>query len=87
MCNCGTWARIPSQGTHDGKYPPPEHHPDCEDYKAERFVRVIHHGSSCTMEPHEVDGFIEDGSGGEYKFEDVFLTRYQFNQMHEFNGF
>lgn len=87
MCNCGIWARIPSQGTQDGKYPPPDHHPCCEDFKLERFIRVGHGGISCVMEPQEVDDFIEDGGGGEYRFSDVFITRDQFEKLSEFEGF
>lgn len=86
MCNCGTWARLPYIGTYDGKYPPPLHHPDCEDYKAERFVRVMYDGSWCVMEPDDAADMTADSEGG-YQTEDVFITRDQFERMPEFNGF
>jgi hypothetical protein len=86
MCNCGTWARLPHQGTHDYKYPPPDHHPDCEDFKTERFLRVEYDGSWCVMEPMEASDLIGSGNG-EYTTEQVFLTRDQFEKLPEFAGF
>lgn len=86
MCNCGTWARLPHQGTHDGKYPPPSHHPDCEDFKVEEFSRVEHDRTACVMEPHEAAAMIADGDS-QYKVTPVMLTRDQFERMGEFAGF
>jgi hypothetical protein len=86
MCNCQTWARLPHQGTHDGKYPPPEHHPDCEDFKPEQFSRVEYDGTACIMEPNEAAAMIADGDC-QYNVTPVLLTRDQFSRMGEFAGF
>lgn len=86
MCNCGTWARLPHQGTHDGKYPSPLHHTDCEDFKQEEFSRVEHDGSACVMEPQEAAAMVAD-SDCQYVVTSVMLTRDQFERMGEFAGF
>ena len=86
MCNCQSWARLHEQGTHDGKYPSPLHHQDCEDFKQEEFSRVEHDGSACVMEPHEAKSMIED-SDCPYKVTPVMLTRDQFERMGELAGF
>lgn len=86
MCNCLTWARLPEQGTHGGKYPPPAHHPNCEDFKAERFVRVMYDGIWCVMEVDDAADLIAE-SEEKYATEDVFLTSDQFERMEEFSGF
>lgn len=85
MCNCQTLARIPSTGTYDGKYAPPLHHPDCEDYKAERFMRVMYDGTPCTVEHGDVESLIGEGIG--YEISEVMLTRDQFDALPEFDGF
>jgi hypothetical protein len=84
MCNCQTWARVP---TGNFNYPQPNHHPDCEDYKLEPFVRIEHcDGGHCVMEPREAAGFVADG-GGEYTTTDIRLTRDQFDKIKDFEGF
>lgn len=85
MCNCQTWARLPHQGTHDGKYPPPLHHPDCEDFKQEEYSRVEYDGIHCIMEPHEAAAMIAD-SDCQYTVSPVMLTHDQFNNLAEFSG-
>ena len=85
MCNCQTWRRIPQQGTHGGKYSPPDHHPDCEDYKTERFLRVVYDGTYCLIEPGDLTDLMGDEGG--YEVEEVFITRDQFDRVPEFQGF
>lgn len=86
MCNCQTWARLPERGTHGGKYPPPEHHPDCEDFKVEEFTRIEYDGTACVMEPHEAAAMIADDGETGYVVSPVMLTRDQFNNLGEFAG-
>lgn len=86
MCNCATVCRIPDIETDNGRWPMPRHAPMCEDYKTERFVRVMYDGSWCVMEPDDAEDMIAE-SGEEYQTEDVFLTRDQFERMPEFQGF
>jgi hypothetical protein len=81
MCNCQTWCRIPI----NTKYPQPLHHQDCEDYKLERFVRVVYDGTPCVVEPGDVEALIGASEG--YEISDVMLTRDQFERMPEFDGF
>ena len=81
MCECATWARIPRDN-----FPPANHHYDCKEYKAERFVRVIYDGNNCIMEPDDAADMIADGDGG-YQTEDVFMSRDQFDKLPEFDGF
>lgn len=86
MCNCMTLARTPEMTDHGGKYPPANHHPSCEDFRLDPFVRVEHDGSWCVMEPAELDAFVQGCETG-YKVETVMLTRDQFENIPEFNGF
>lgn len=85
MCNCLTICRLPDIET-DGRWPRPEHSPACEDYKTEKFVCVSYGGQWCLMEPDEAKTFIAE-SGDEYKTEEIFLTRDQFEALPEFDGF
>ena len=85
MCNCVTMCRVPDIETDDGRWPMPRHAPRCEDYREERFVRVTYDGSWCILEPSDAEDMIADG--GDYKTEDVYLTRDQFDALPEFTGF
>ena len=89
MCNCQTACRIPDIETDNSRWPVPRHAPMCEDYKTERFVRLVYDGSWCVMEPDDAKDMIADGiaEGEEYQAEDVFLTRDQFGALPEFSGF
>ena len=86
MCNCQSWARLPDQGTHGGKYPPPEHYPDCEDFKLKVFSRVEYDGVACVMEPHEATTMMADEKD-QYNVTTVMLTSDQFERMGDFAGF
>ena len=85
MCNCGAWARTPDQGTHGGKYPPPNHHQGCEDYKVEKFLRVAYDGTYCVIAPGDLVDLMGEDDG--YEVNEVFITRDQFERMPEFDGF
>lgn len=81
MCECTAWARIPRDN-----FPIAEHHYDCKEYKAERFVRVISNGADCIMEPEEAADMITDWYG-DYQIEDVFMSRDQFDRLPDFAEF
>ena len=85
MCNCLPWARTPEMTNHGGKYPSANHHPHCEDYKLQDYVRVTYDGSSCIMEPSEAQAVVDSDS--EYTTEVVQLTEDQFQALPEFSGF
>jgi hypothetical protein len=74
-----------SQG---GKYQPAFHHPNCEDFKLEKFARVEFDGQFCVMEMHELDSFMSEADEPEQcKVSTVEITRDQFERMPELNGF
>lgn len=80
MCNCIGMGR-----TFDDelpKFPPSNHHPKCEEYKQEKFIRISLDGASAIFEESEAAEFTDS----EYKKEDIFLTRDQFEKMEEFAG-
>lgn len=57
----------------------------------ERFVKITYDGSSCTMEPDEAISFMGavkyDDETEDYKHEDVYMTREEFEALPEFEGF
>lgn len=85
MCNCMTMCRIPTD-ENGGKYPMSNHHPNCEDFKQEKFTVVEHDGTRCVMEPQEAEAMLAD-SDEQYTVSTVMLTRDQFDRTPEFNGF
>ena len=86
MCNCRSMVRIPDIETQNGKYPMPEHAPNCEDYKLEAFAKVTYDGISCIMEINEASRMVFE-SEELYELTNVYLTRDQFENMEEFSGF
>ena len=86
MCNCIAVCRLPDIETNNGQWTMPRHAPMCEDYKIERFVRLIYDGNWCVMTPDDAADTIAD-SNDEYQIEDVFLTPDQFDALPEFSGF
>jgi len=91
MCDCVTMCWIFDQITENGRFPVPNHHPKCEDYKAKRYIRLF--------DPDSGDGFI-DTCENQYGYmssdefdsmnlrqEDVVLTEDQFLKLKEFTGF
>jgi len=88
MCLCkeNNWCRAWEE-TQDGKYPPSEHAPGCDEYKTEKFIRITFDGSSCTIEPRELKDWLGDEDEDAYIIEDIFLTRDQYENLPEFQGF
>lgn len=91
MCNCKSMVRIPDSETMNGKYPMPVHSPACEDFTQEEFTRLEYDGTYCIMEPHEAKAMIADENCSEdgvvYDVSTVLLTRDQFDNLKEFEGF
>lgn len=79
-CECITWARVPTDNL-----PPSDHHPTCQHYKLETFIRLEYDGSSCVMEPHEAAN--RDDPETEYRVTEVQMTRDQFERLPDFGGF
>lgn len=88
-CVCRIWCRsdMGGQMINGKKYPAPDHADGCPAQKRERFVRVEYGRTACVIEPHECDAMRGDLVADHYTFTDVFLTRDQFEQMEEFQGF
>lgn len=88
MCLCkeNNWCRDLSDGTHGGKYPISDHHPACDEYRLEEFTILEHDGVRCIMEKHEADEVVREGDE-EYTVSSVLLTRDQFENIPEFQGF
>lgn len=83
MCNCTNMARTLEE-TQGGRFAPSKHSPACEDFESERFVEITINESTCIMEPHEARGCIEDET--EFTVNDIYLTRDQFDNLKEFEG-
>jgi len=83
-CRCLGFCWVPE--IFDHKYPRPRHHPNCEEYKTETFTVVEFDGVRCVMQPNEAKQMIEE-SEDEYVVSSVELTRDQFDNMEEFEGF
>lgn len=92
MCLCreNNWCRDWHE-TQGGKYPASEHAPGCDEYKTERFVRVGLYGSWCLMEPDAaivmMDEVKYNDDAEDYIYEEVYLTRDQYEALPEFEGF
>jgi len=88
MCLCkeNNWCRI-WQETQDGKYPPSEHAPGCNEYKQEEFTVIEYDGTRCVMEQHEAKEMLADDENAGYTVSAVMLTRDQFERMPDFQGF
>lgn len=86
MCNCRNHTRLWEE-TQDGKYPPSNHAPTCEDFRTERFVRLTYDGVPCVVEPNEARQMLEDDEDPlAYEVADVWLTRDQFEKLADFEG-
>lgn len=85
MCKENNWCRIWHE-TQDGKYPPSEHAPGCNEYKQEEFTVIEYDGARCVMDMHEAKAMLAE-SEEQYAVSTVLLTRDQFERMPEFNGF
>ena len=85
MCNCKDWCRIPTE-ENGGKYPMSIHHPNCEDFEQFEYTRVELDGTVCVMDTIEATMLLADADE-DYKVSSVFLTRDQFENLKEFEGF
>lgn len=83
MCNCKSMARTPEE-TSEGKYPLSNHHPNCEDFKTEKFYRVTVDNTSSVFEPKDTLGMFDDDT--EFDIETIYITRDQFEKLPEFTG-
>lgn len=84
-CTCRSWVRQPDIETQNGKYPMPDHHLNCGEYKLIAFARLIHDGLSCVMEQNEALEVVKDIEGP-YELCNVYLTRDQFENLPEFES-
>lgn len=78
-CSCLGWARV---FENDG-LPISHHHPKCQNYIEEEFVKISADGGSCIVELSEQASF-EDGV---YIKTLVRMTRDQFENLPESEGF
>lgn len=87
LCRKNQFLRDPYTEGQQGKYSMPNHHPDCDAYKTENFLRIEIDGSWCICELHDLDGMVEGESEPErVKLSLVKLTRDQFERLPEFQG-
>jgi len=86
-CICLTWCRVP-HGDNGENYPMSDHHPDCPEFKLERYVRLAidEDGPWCICTPKEAE-MMEADADEPYIKRDVMLTRDQVEKMPEFDGF
>ena len=86
-CECITWCRVPDEGN-GGRYPMSDHHPNCAEFKPERYVvlKADPTGPGCVCEPKAAEQMIADAEKP-YIVSDVMLTREQYERMREFDGF
>lgn len=90
MCNCKSMCWIPDQITDNGRWPIPVHHPSCEDFKQNRYIRLYDdEGNSFIDFPEKMYVFMSsmEFKEGNFKQEDVYLTTDQFNNLDEHTGF
>ena len=90
MCNCMTMCWEPDVITENGRWPLPKYHPNCEDYKAEKFIVFISDGIRCVVTPDDAEDMIKDTDNGgieTYQVEEVFISQDQFDNLKEFEGF
>lgn len=87
MCECASWRWIPDLITDNGRWPLPDHHPSCKEYKTEKYVRITFDSSYCVVNPIDAKEFADEDEHGEYEFADIDLTKDQFEKLPEFQGF
>ena len=52
-----------------------------------RYVRVIHDGTTCVVSPGDVADLVDPGRPDDYRIEDVYLSKEEFDALPEFDGF
>lgn len=88
LCTRNSFLRDPYNETQQGKYPMPNHHPDCDAFKLEEFRRISFGGGSFIGTPEEAAAYLESEDNPEqYTVTPVMLTRDQFERLPEFDGF
>ena len=83
LCECTTWARTDGRLTN--------HHPNCKQFKQERFVRITLHGGGIYTQPADYLGplleeIAEAPPGTSWNVELVEMTQEEFDRMPEFEG-
>lgn len=92
MCSCKehNWCRTWEE-TKDGKYPPSEHAPGCEEYKPQKYIRLGYDGTYCVMTLDDAMDYLDEikynEDADEYTYEEIYLTKDQFEKLPEFQGF
>ena len=86
---CSLWARDFHE-TLGGRFPPSKHSPNCPHYKLEEFIKVSLKvemtGFIC--EKWELESAIhQDCDKEEYEVNKIYLTRDQYENLNEFQGF
>lgn len=87
LCRCrrNQFLRDPHEETQGGKYPMPDHHPECDAFVQEEFGRIELEGDWCICEMRDIDAMTEGEHG--CTVTTVKLTRDQFENLPEFGGF
>jgi hypothetical protein len=52
-----------------------------------RYVRVIHDGTTCVVPPGDVAAMVDSERPDDYRTEDVYLSKEEFDALPEFDGF
>jgi hypothetical protein len=52
-----------------------------------RYVRVIHEGTTCVVLPGDVADMVDSERPDDYRTEDVYLSKEEFDALSEFDGF
>ena len=52
-----------------------------------RYVRVIHDGTTCVVPPNDVASLVDSERPDDYRVEDVYLSKEEFDALPEFDGF
>lgn len=84
MCNCQQMVRT-FEETQGGKFPPSDHAPSCQDYKLNRYLRLVIDNSAAIFEEQEGLAIINDAEE-ECEVSEVMLTVDQFERLPEFEG-
>lgn len=82
-CECHTWARTDGRVTN--------HHPDCEKFEEERFVRItLEHGGTYIQPEAELGVLLDEikdaDVGAKWTLELIEMTREEHDRLPEFEG-
>lgn len=88
LCKRNQFVRDFKAESQDGRYPWPNHHPDCDAFKLEAFSKINLDGCWFICTPEEAAAYLEHEDNPEqYTVTTVMLTRDQFERLPEFEGF